>query len=141
MWYLEERDLEYPSLRFLCTLEKAFGKMSSCFDKNQKIYDKLKVTGTLCAYHFNMSIVFCFVFLEGGVELYYYVIHCESLFTIFCAGQRKTNGWSKACVNNARGTENITPVPQELLWIVYPYLDLFLEFYWIIICIELSRYH
>lgn len=40
--------------------------MSSCFDKNQKIYDKLKVTGTLCAYHFNMSIVFLFCFFGGG---------------------------------------------------------------------------
>lgn len=97
-------------LGFYVHLERLLGKKSSCLDKNQKIYDKFKVTS--CANHFNMGIDFYFEVFFTHIIMLYIVKVC--LF-IFCAGQRKTYGWSKACINNARGTENIAPVPKELL--------------------------
>lgn len=66
-------------------------------------------------------IFICELFFFTHIIMLYIVKVC---LMIFCAGQRKTNGWSEACINNARRTENITPVPKELLWIVYLYLDL-----------------
>lgn len=49
---------------FSVHLKRLLEKKSSCFDKNQNIYDKLKVTS--CAYHFNMWIVVVAFFWGGG---------------------------------------------------------------------------
>lgn len=59
-------------LGFYVHLERLLGKKSSCLDKNQKIYDKFKVTSS--ANHFNMGIDFYF----GGFFLL--ILLCYTLW-------------------------------------------------------------